>query len=67
MSNIKRMIRRADVTEVLHAMLTAAKDEREKEHIARVWQQIKEIPVVDIEHGAVMDGEKVTTVEEIRS
>ena len=67
MSNIKRMIRRADVTEVLHAMLTAAKDESEKEYIARVWQQIKEIPVVDIEYGAVMDGEKVTTVEEIRS
>ena len=67
MSNIKRMIRRADVTEVLYAMLTAAKDESEKEYIARVWQQIKEIPVFDIECDALMNGEKVTTVEEIRS
>lgn len=60
MSNIIRMIRRADVTEVLLAMLTAAKDESEKECIARVWQQIRKIPVVDIEYDAFMDGDEVT-------
>lgn len=48
MSNIKRMIRRVDVTEVLYKMLTVSKDESEKECIARIWEQIKGIPVEDI-------------------
>ena len=48
MSNIKRMIRRSDLMEVLDAVLRVSKDESEKECIARLWEQIKGIPVEDI-------------------